>query len=320
MHVVVASHQQLPAKGYGGPQRVVVALVRGLAALGHRVTLLAPPGTESSEAALVAVPPRKFGDLAQLAPYIPRDAEILHAHFPLPHGLESLPFVQTLHRNLKPRSPVPPNTIFLSRDHAHRHGSRVFVYNGLDPAEYGFRRFPKRPAQYDLFLGLLHRAKGYHWAVEAAKRTGHRLIIAGGWRPSFTGSIKYVGEVDGATKAALLARARCVWNPAEWDEPFGLVTIEAFFAGTPVLGTRRGALPELITPEVGALCDTMEEMIAAAETIHTRSPDACRAHAERHFTHVVMAEEYARMYRGMLETGALPPGRPTPPPTPPVAG
>ena len=119
-----------------------------------------------------------------------------------------------------------------------------------------------------------------------------------------------MGEVDGATKAALLARARCLWNPAEWDEPFGLVTIEAFLSGTPVLGTRRGALPELITPEVGALCDTLDEMITAAETIHTRDPGACRAHALRRFTHLVMAEQYVRMYRSLLDAGTLPPGRP----------
>jgi len=312
MHVVVASHQQLPAKGYGGPQRVVVALVRGLATLGHRVTLLAPPGTRVPEAKVVAVAPRKFADAASLAPSIPRDADILHAHFPLKRGPGTIPFVQTIHRNLKPGSPPDPNTIFLSRDHARRHGSATFVYNGLDPAEYFFRRFPKRPEQYDLFLGKLHSAKGYHWAVEAAKHTGHKLIVAGGWRPSFTGSVKYVGEVDGATKAALLARARCLWNPPEWDEPFGLVTIEALFSGTPVLGTRRGALPELITPDVGALCDTMDEMIAAAQSIHTRSPAACRALAERYFTHVVMAEEYLRMYHHVLDTGVLPPGRPTP--------
>ena len=166
--------------------------------------------------------------------------------------------------------------------------------------------------QFDLFLGNLHSAKGYHWAVEAAKHTGHRLVVAGGWRPSFTGAVKYVGEVDGGKKAALLARARCVWNPAQWDEPFGLVTIEAFLSGTPVLGTRRGALPELITPDVGALCDTMEEMVTAAQTIHTRSPEACRAHAQRFFTHIVMAEEYLRMYRHLIETGGLPSGRSTP--------
>ena len=118
--------------------------------------------------------------------------------------------------------------------------------------------------------------------------------------------------MDGTTKAALLARARCLWNPAAWDEPFGLVTIEAFFSGTPVLGTHRGALPELITPDVGSLCDTVEEMIVAAESIHTRSPAACRAHAERHFTHLTMAEGYLREYQRVLEAGAPPSDRPKP--------
>jgi len=312
MHVVVASRQLLPAKGYGGPERVIIALVRGLVALGHRVTLLAPPGTRVGEATVVEVPPRKLDDPAALSPFLPKDAEILHAHFPLTREPDSLAFVQTIHRNLKPGTHPWPNTIFLSLDHARRHGSDAFVYNGLDPAEYVYRRFPKRPEQFDLFLGRLHSTKGYHWAVEAAKGIGHKLVVAGGWRPSFTGGVRYVGEVDGRRKAALLARARCVWNPAQWDEPFGLVTVEALLSGTPVLGTRRGALPELVTPEVGALCDTMEEMIAAAETIHTRSPAACRAHAERHFTHVVMAEEYVRVYRSVLETGKVPPGRATP--------
>jgi glycosyltransferase involved in cell wall biosynthesis len=313
MHVVVATHQPLPAAGYGGPPRVVTALVRGLAALGHRVTLLAPPGTKLSEATVVEVPPRRLGaTAATLAPLLPSGADLLHAHFPLDHDLP-IPFVHTLHKNLKAGARRYPNTIYLSRDHARRHGSDVFVYNGLDPAEYVFRRFAKRPEQYDLFLGKLHSAKGYHWAVEAAKHTGHRLIVAGGWRPSFTGAIKYVGEVDGATKATLLARARCLWNPAQWDEPFGLVTIEAFLSGTPVLGTRRGALPEIIRPETGALCDTMEQMITESERIHTRDPAACRGHAERHFTHVAMAEAYVRMYRHILDTGALPPGTPAMP-------
>jgi len=312
MRVVVASHQPLPAKGYGGPQRVIMALVRGLAALGHRVTLLAPPGTRVSEATVVEVPPRKFGDGTALAPYIPRDADLVHVHFPLRDPPRSPPFVQTVHGNLKGGAPPSPNSIFLSHDHARRHKSESFVYNGLDPADYVFRRFPKRAEQYDLFLGKLHSAKGYHWAVEAAKRTGHRLIVAGGWRPSFTGSVKYVGEVDGPTKAALLARARCLWNPAQWDEPFGLVSVEALLSGTPVLGTRRGALPELVTPAVGALCDTMDEIIAAADRIQTRDPAACRAHAERFFTHLVMAGEYLRMYRHVLETGTLPAGRATP--------
>jgi glycosyltransferase involved in cell wall biosynthesis len=310
MHVVVASHHRLPVEGYGGTQRVVAALVRGLVTLGHRVTLLAQPGSRVADAALVEVPPRAFKDpAADLRPYLPPDADVLHAHLVLRRCPDGPPFLQTLHGNLKANEPVPPNNVFLSRHHARRYGSETFVYNGLDPAEYRFRR---RKENWDLFLGRLHSAKGYHWAVEAAKQTGRRLIVAGGWRPSFTGTIKYVGEVDGKRKAALLARARCLWMPALWDEPFGLTTIEALFSGTPVLGTRRGALPEVITPTVGALCDTLEEMIAAAETIGTRDPDACREHAERYFTHVVMAEEYLRVYRHLIATGALPAGRPVP--------
>lgn len=307
MHVTVASHHRLPVEGYGGPPRVVLALVRGLAALGHRVTVLAQPGSRVPEARVVEVPPRVLKAATDLGRFIPGDSDVFHAHFPLRTPPQGVPFVQTTHGNLKSGSAVPPHTIFLSRDHARRHGSETYVYNGLDPAEFIFRR---RKEQWDLFLGRLHSSKGYHWAVEAAKQSGRRLIVAGGWRPSFTGTIKYVGEVDGKRKAALLARARCLWMPAQWDEPFGLPIIEALFSGTPVLGTPRGALPELITEDVGALRDTLESMIAAAATIDTRSPEACRARAERHFTHLAMAEEYVRMYRHLRDTGALPPGRP----------
>jgi len=95
--------------------------------------------------------------------------------------------VQTLHSNWKPDTPLPPNTIFLSRDHAKRHGSTTFVHNGLDPAEYIFRHRQRK-------VGPVPRqaAQGsrYQWAVDAAQRTGRQLIIAGGWRPSFTGAVK----------------------------------------------------------------------------------------------------------------------------------
>ena len=304
MHVVVASHHRLPVEGYGGPQRVVVALVRGLAALGHRVTILAQPGTKVAEASkIVEIAPRILKNPgADLTPFIPEGAEILHAHFPLKQGPKTIPFVQTLHGNWKADTPLPPNTIFLSRDHAKRHGRTVYVHNGLDPAEYVFRG---RKEQWDLFLGKLHSDRGYQWAVEAAKRTGRRLIIAGGWRPSFTGSIKFVGEVGGKRKAALLARARCLWMPAQWDEPFGLPTIEALFSGTPVVGTRRGALPEIVTPAVGVLRDTLDELIAAADKVTTLDPRACRERAERNFTHLVMAEAYVSVYRQMVQTGEL---------------
>ena len=309
MHVAVFSHYRLPVKGYGGTERVVVAMVRALVELGHRVTLVAAPGTRVGDANVIEVPVATLTDSkTDLASLVPPGVDMLHAFYPLKRS-PSRPFVQTLGGNLRPGAPVPPNNIFVSRDHARRYGSDVFVYNGLDPNDFLFESIKE---DYDLFLGRLHRAKGYGWAIEAAKRSGRRLLLAGGWRPSLRRNIRFVGEVDGRRKTELLAGARCLWMPALWAEPFGLTTIEALFSGTPVLTTHWGALPEVVSPEVGALCDSVDEMIEAAATIHTRDPAVCRAHAERYFTHLVMAEEYLRMYRCLLDTGALPPGRVTP--------
>lgn len=304
MHIAVISHHRLPVKGYGGPQRVVVALVRGLVELGHRVTVIAAPGSKLPTAPVIEVPPRDLRDAGpRLAALVPKDADIVHVHAPLATWPLAIPLVQTFHGNGKPGKPLPANTVFLSHDHAARHGGTTFVHNGLVASEFTFRR---RKEAWSLFLGRLHSAKGYHWAIEAAKRTGRRLILAGGWRPSFAPEIKYVGEVDDKQKAALLARARCLWTPALWDEPFGLASIEALFSGTPVLGTRRGALPEIITPDVGALGDTLEELLEASQQIHTRDPECCRARAERNFSHLSMATGYVRLYDAVRASGKLP--------------
>jgi hypothetical protein len=79
-----------------------------------------------------------------------------------------------------------------------------------------------------------------------------------------------------------------------------------------VLGTRRGALPEIVSPEVGLLGDTLEELVHLRQQIAACQPEACRARAQRWFTHVAMAEEYERMYRHYLTSGELPAGRPLP--------
>ncbi len=310
MHIAVVSHHRLPVKGYGGTERIVVALVRGLAELGHRVTLLAQPGTKIPEATVVEVPTTRLRDPAfDLVPLLPQNVDVAHAHFPMRGLPGGPPFLQTVYGNLKTGETVPPRTVFLSNNHAFRHGATSFVYAGLDPKEFTFQATKH---DYDFFIGRLHSAKGYHWAIEGAKRTNRRLMLAGGWRPSFSTKIRFVGEVDGKKKAELLAGARCLWMPALWDEPFGLTTIEALFSGTPVLGTKRGALPEVLTNEVGALSDTLEEMIEASRTIAARKPDACRAHAERYFTHRVMAEGYVRLYQHLGKTGVLPTGVATP--------
>ena len=306
MHIALYTHSRLPVEGYGGTQRVVVWLARGLVALGHRVTLLAPAGSRVPEAELVPLDP---GQILQpgfdLTPLLPASVEILHAHGPTRVPPDH-PHVFTLHGNLRPERIPPPNTIFVSGDHARRHGGTAFVYNGVDASEFSFR--PEK-ADYDLFLGRLRTVKGYRWAIRGAKSSGRPLVVAGGWRPSISRRVRFVGSVDGDKKAALLAGARCLWMPALWDEPFGLTLVEALMSGTPVLGTRRGALPEVVSNEVGALGDTLDELVALRSSVELCDPHACRRRAERWFSHTAMAEEYMRMYRQYLAANKLPEGR-----------
>jgi glycosyltransferase involved in cell wall biosynthesis len=307
MHVALYFHGRLPVRGYGGTQRVVVWLARGLAELGHQVTLLAPSGSSLPEATVVGFDPRELRrPVFDPSRFLPASADILHAHAPL-RCPPALPHVFTLHGNLGAGRKPLPNTIFLSADHARRHGGTAFVYNGVDPSEFVFRATKD---DYDLFLGRLHRTKGYRWAMEGAKRAGRRLVIAGGWRPSFRRALRFVGSVDGARKAELLAGAACLWMPALWAEPFGLTLVEAMMSGTPVLGTRRGALPEIVREEVGALGDTLDDLVRLRPSVDRCDPEECRAYGHRRFNHLRMAEQYVRMYREYITTNRLPAGNP----------
>ena len=307
MHLALFFWGRLPVPDYGGTQRMAVCLARGLAEAGHRVSLIAAPGSVVPGAELVPVDPALARrPTFSIEPYLPSGMDLLLSFVELrrpPHA----PWIHRLAGNRKPGESGPPNTIYVSENHARRHGGRAWVYNGLDPADFRFRR---EKDDYDLFLGRFQRAKGHRWAIEGAKRTRRRLLLAGGWRPSLSRYVRYVGKVGGARKAALLAGARVFWMPAQWEEPCSNAILEALVSGTPVLGTRRGSLPEIITPDVGALGDSVDELVALRPTLERIDPAACRARVERHFTYRVMTEGYLRMVRGYLSTGHLPDGEP----------
>lgn len=308
MHIGLFFWDRLPVPEYGGTQRIVVYLARGLAAAGHRVTLFAGAGSEVPEATLVPLDLRRAREPGfDLRPLLPPGIDVMLACAPL-RTPPDVPWIRRLAGNWKPGTTGPPNTLYLSQNHARRHGGTSWVYNGIDPADYRFR-----PAKddYDLFLGRLHGVKGYRWAIEGAKRTRRRLLLAGGWRPSLSRYVRYAGKVGGERKARLLAGARVLWMPALWDEPFGITLIEALASGTPVLGTHRGSLPEVISPDVGALGDSVDELVALRPALDALDPEACRARVERHFTHHVMAEGYLRVFRHFLRAGVLPEGERT---------
>lgn len=306
MHLALYFWDRLPVMGYGGTQRAVVWLARGLAELGHEVTLIAGTGTRVPEARVVEV------DLGRarrpdfdIAPFLPSGIDLLYGFAPVP-GEPPVPYIRRLAGNWPPGKIAPPNTLFLSANHAARHGGRCWVYNGVDPSEFTFR--PDKDG-FDLFLGRLHSVKGHRLAVEGTRRLDRRLVIAGGWRPSFPWSrVRYHRSVGGSRKAQLLAAARCLWMPAQWHEPFGLTLIEALVSGTPVIGTHYGSLPEIIRPSVGGLGDSLEELVEVARNVGQVDPATCRARVERYFSHHTMAEGYVRVARHYLDSGALPPG------------
>jgi glycosyltransferase involved in cell wall biosynthesis len=205
-----------------------------------------------------------------------------------------VPFLWTFHGTGQSGRVFPPSTVALSASHARLHGIARWVHNGLDPADY---RFAARKGPRDLFLGRLHGVKGWRWAIAGARRAGRPITVAGGWRFTLRPGVSFAGPVAGERKLRLLRDAACLWVPAQWDEPFGLTTIEAMASGTPVLGTRRGAFPEIVTPESGAMGDTLEELVALRPGIDQCDPEAVRARVLERFTHIRMAERYVEVYR-----------------------
>lgn len=183
------------------------------------------------------------------------------------------------------------------------------VHNAIDVAAFPYRG-DKR--DYVLFLGRMCHDKGVHLAVDAAREAGQRLVIAAKCteepeqdyfeeyvRPRLGPDVDYIGEADLARKRELLRDARCLVLPVLWEEPFGLVMIEALACGTPVVALRRGSVPEVIIDGVtGLICDDPDDLAKALAEVGRICPQACRQDAERRFDLPLMAQRYEQVYRG----------------------
>ncbi len=169
-----------------------------------------------------------------------------------------------------------------------------------------------------MFIGQIASAKGTHLAVEAARRLGMGLIIAGKIDPHNTRyfaetiepyidqkHIRFVGEV-GYEKRELYAHARCLLMPICWEEPFGLVSIEAMACGTPVVAFARGAIPELVIDgETGYVVSDVDQMVDAVRRIDDIQPRRCRQHVEENFDAPLLATRYLELYRRIIAIHTL---------------
>lgn len=334
MRIVLTADPELPVPPvhYGGIERIVDLLARGLVARGHDVTLLANADSNSA-GHLIAWPGRASGsktDTLRNAFALARSArgcDIVHSFSRIAYLVPLLPLsvpkLMTYQREVTPKSvrlghALSRGTLqfcaisrWMMRDVADL-GRWHMVPNGVPLARYDFQPSTAPDAPL-VFLGRIEKIKGPHLAIEIAHRTGLPLVIAGNvpeehkaWfdakvAPFVDGTrISFIGPVDDAQKNALLGRARVFLMPVLWEEPFGIVMAEAMACGTPVIGLDRGAVPEVVEDGVtGFVCADLGAMIAAIDRLPEISRAACRARAERLYSDAAVVEGYLTIYRQM---------------------
>jgi glycosyltransferase involved in cell wall biosynthesis len=167
---------------------------------------------------------------------------------------------------------------------------------------------------YFLYLGRMAPEKGARQAVDAARRTGQRLIVAAKMRepaerdffatqvePLLGERITFIGEVDGPTRLSLLQGATALLNPIRWAEPFGLVMIEALACGTPVLTFAEGSAPELIVNgRTGFVCHDVAEMAMRMQQAHHLDRATCRLEAVTRFSTERMALDHLQLFEHII--------------------
>jgi glycosyltransferase involved in cell wall biosynthesis len=186
------------------------------------------------------------------------------------------------------------------------------VHHGIDLSKYQLR---EKKGQYLSFIGRIAPIKGTHIAIDVAKRTGIPLKIAGEIQPMyrdyFEAKIKphldgrlveYVGLADLAAKNELLGNSLAMLFPILWNEPFGLVMVEAMACGTPVLALRGGSVPEIVRDGIsGYVCRSVSQLAKRAMDLHIEA-DVIRQYVEENFSLQRMVARYQELYKDATDT------------------
>jgi glycosyltransferase involved in cell wall biosynthesis len=332
----------VPPRSHGGTEVAIDSLTRGLVARGHEVTLYAS-GDSQTTARLRAVVPRATQDDPSATSYQEREYEVrnaaeayrladrfevLHSHWPTPAAYFSdttpKPSVMTyayiekpLHDYYRSAYPRLQGVCITEAQNRMLGGGLPVIPYGV---EVGRIRFVEKPEDFLITVGRLVPHKGADRAIAIARKAGLPLVIVGDVTPYLADSEPFFRErvaphVDGkavvhyphlpnAEVVELMARARAFLFPISWEEPFGLVVAEALAGGTPVIGTPRGSLPELVEHGVtGFLGKTDEELAEFAVRAGDLSRAACRRRAEARFSAARMVSDYESLYRSLTGQG-----------------
>lgn len=190
------------------------------------------------------------------------------------------------------------------------------VHHGIYMQDFQLAK--RRKSESFVWLGRFMPEKGAHLAIEAAKRAQVPLVLAGiidrhskismdyfeqVIKPQIgKDQITYIGPVNMRQKNNLFGRSRGFLNPIEWEEPFGMVMIEAMAMGCPVISFARGAAPEIITDgETGFLVNTVDEMVSTIAKVDMIGRETVRKFVEENFSSQTMARNYVEIYKKVIQ-------------------
>ena len=308
MRILIVHHGVIPSVAYGGTERVIWGLGRALIELGHHVRYLVHPDSRCPFAEVIPLNTK-----IPLVQQLPSDVDIVHLQFIPKHPIDTtIPVVSTQHGNSGVGQALPRNTVFLSANHAARHGATCHVLNGLEWEDYGQIAPEQLKNRFDggyfHFLGkAAWRVKNVQGAIDVALAAGQRLVVMGGNRINFkrgfritlSPKVQFMGMIGGEAKLNALRHSRGLIFPVRWHEPFGLAVIESLYFGAPVFATPHGALPELVAPECGVLSTNGDELVDAIK--HRQfDPVLCHQIAKSCFSAQRMANDYVVVYERVV--------------------
>lgn len=325
----------VPPTHYGGIERIVDFLVTEYQKAGHEVHLFANADSRK-DCTLKVWPGRKSRNktdtlkntLYLTQNYIKERYDVVHSFsrlaylsLILPLGAKCIMSYQrepTLSQIIKANKLAIWNNLYFTgcsnyiTNQIIPHAKAFTVYNGVDLNLFNFNSDINIDSPL-VFLGRIEPIKGTHNAIKLAQVTNKKLIIAGNipteyqWyfdtqvKPFLNDQIKYIGPVNDQQKNELLRNALAFIMAIEWNEPFGIVMAEAAACGTPIIGTCKGAVNEVVIDGLnGFKSDDIQELIQQTKNIHLLDRQKIRIDTENRFASTVIAQQYLNLYQQLI--------------------